>query len=233
MRTKRFKFDGTWSDTFGIGLSAYSVYNGPSRDVESFHIPGINGDGLIDSGSFQNRRVVYACWLAGNFKTKVDDFRDFLLAHAGKYYELEDEYHPQHVMMARYLGPFEPKTSVMLRVGEFDVSFDAKPQLFRKEGMAWVDAGTYSISTRHPYHPLLKITGAGTVTLQGQNIKVTSGGPSVIYLDTETLEAYGEDDSNCNQYVQTPFDGIVVQPGSVTLSASGCTVQAQLRYFDM
>ena len=137
MTKGKFTLDKKCTDAFGVGVSGYQVYNSSERDVETIHVHGRNGDIISDNGCFTNRKIIYHCWLARTFKTDFDDFRDFLMSHSDRYYHLEDTYHPDHVYEARLAAALEPQTKVMLKCGEFDVVFDAKPQRFRKDGMEW------------------------------------------------------------------------------------------------
>ena len=107
-----FRIGNTSTDAFGVGVSGYQVYNAPSRDIEAYHIPGRNGDVLADKGCYNNRPIVYNCFLAHTFKDDFDDFRDWLTDHMDRYYWLDDSYHPEHLYLARVVGPLDPKVSV-------------------------------------------------------------------------------------------------------------------------
>ncbi len=236
MTKNSFTLDGQSTQHFGVGISGYQVYNSSERDVETFHIPHRNGDLISDNKCFMNRRIVYNAWLAHTFKTDFDDFRDFLMAHSDRYYWLEDTYHPNHKYLARITGALEPSVKIMHRVGEFDVVFDAKPQRYRKDGLVWMSAGTITNPTRHECYPLLEISGTGTVTVNDKTIKVSAGATGKILFDCETMNAWTEtDEANvlANKYIETVLEQIVLKSGSNLVSASGCTVRIQPRWFDL
>ncbi len=186
-------------------------------------------DLISDNKCFMNRRIVYNCWLAHTFKQDFDDFRDFLMSKSDRYYWLEDTYHPNHKYLARIAGALEPTVKVMHRCGEFDVVFDAKPQRYRKTGLVWMSAGTIENPTRHECFPLLEITGTGTVT-------VNAGTSGKILFDCETMNAWTESEKAnvlANKYIETVLEQIVLKSGSNLVSASGCTVRIQPRWFDL
>lgn len=237
MMKNHFTLDGQSTETFSVGISGYQVYNSSERDVETFHIPHRNGDLISDNKCFMNRRIVYNCWLAHTFKTDFDDFRDFLMSKTDRYYWLEDTYHPDHKYLARVAGALEPQVKVLHRVGEFDVVFDAKPQRYRKSGLVWMESGVIENPTRHSCTPLLEITGVGTVTINEQTIKINAGAPSVeILFDCETMNAWTESEKAnvlANKYIETVLEQIVLKSGSNLVSASGCTVRIQPRWYDL
>lgn len=237
MTRNNFTLDGESTEHFGVGISGYQVYNSSERDVETFHIPHRNGDLISDNKCFMNRRIVYNCWLAHTFKTDFDDFRDFLMSKSDRYYWLEDTYHPNHKYLARVSGALEPSVKVLHRVGEFDVVFDAKPQRFRKDGLVWMESEVIENPTRHSCTPLLEITGTGTVTINDFTIKINAGVPSgKLFFDCETMNAWTESEKAnvlANKYIETVLEQIVLKSGSNLVSASGCTVRIQPRWFDL
>lgn len=233
MTKKNFTLDGKSTNDFHVGVSGYQVYNSPARDVQTYHIAGRNGDVICDNKCFNNRRIIYHCWIAHTFSKDFDDFRDFLMAHADRYYTLTDAYHPNHVYEARMNGSIDPETKVMMRCGEFDIEFDAKPQRYRRDGMEWKSAGTIVNPTRHECFPLLEVSGAGTVTINEQTIKVNSGATFPVIIDCELLDCVDAEHIFQNRYVELPLDPVSLQTGSNTVSASGCTVKIKPRWFDI
>ena len=230
MTKGKFTLDKKCTDAFRVGVSGYQVYNSPERDVETVHIHGRNGDIISDNRCFTNRKIIYHCWLAHTFKTDFDDFRDFLMSHSDRYYHLEDTYHPDHVYEARLAAALEPQTKVMLKCGEFDVVFDAKPQRFRKDGLVWKNSGTIVNPTRHNCFPLLEVTSAGTITINEQTIKVNAGASFPILIDCETMDCMTASNENQNAYVEMPLDNITLHPGDNTVAG---VARLQPRRFDI
>ena len=84
------------------------TFGSPSRDVEQIHIPGRNGDILIDNGGWNNIEVTYPnCAILENFNENVQKLRGYLYSNPG-YQKLVDPYHPDEFRMAEFRGPFEP-----------------------------------------------------------------------------------------------------------------------------
>lgn len=249
MITKYFTLDGKNSASFNVGLSGSGTYRSSERDIKTTHVEGRNGDLLMDNDAFLNRIITYPCWIAHTFKFDFDRFRNWLMKHTDDYYRLSDKYHPEHFFMARAIGPLEPQVSVMGKVGQFDVVFDAKPQWFRVDGEQYrnVTAGTLVNPTDFPARPILRILGKGTVTINGQKIVVKSNLPYVdkgtgvpaVRIDCDDMDAFALTDSdkeekeNCNLYVEMPLDYIELKPGDNTISLSGCTLQMKPRWYDM
>lgn len=230
MTKGKFTLDGQSTEKFSVGVSGYQVYNSSERDVEVIHMHGRNGDLISDNGCFTNRRIVYNCWIAHNFKEKIDDFRDFLMAHSDRYYKLEDTYHPTHVYEARIVGSIEPQAKVMMRCGEFDIVFDAKPQRYRRDGLVWTGAGIIENPTRHSCHPLIEVKGAGQITVNDQTITVNSGAKFPFLIDCETMECMTEAKESQNSFVEMPLDNISLKAGANTVSGN---IRIQPRWFDL
>ena len=72
-----FVFENPWmgdlnTQSLGIVISKKRIRNLPARDVTSIHVPGRNGDIMIDSASYQNVEVTYlgmpsAAYRVGDF----------------------------------------------------------------------------------------------------------------------------------------------------------------------
>lgn len=123
---------GKECDMFVLGKG---VFGAPSRDVTQIHVPGRNGDILIDNGGWNNVDVTYSsCCILSNFRENVAKLREYLLANPG-YHELTDPYNPDEVRYAEFRGPFTPEafTSKGNNAGMFDLTFNCKPQRFLRE----------------------------------------------------------------------------------------------------
>lgn len=123
---------GKECDMFVLGKG---VFGAPSRDVTQIHVPGRNGDILIDNGGWNNVDVTYSsCCILSNFRENVAKLKEYLLANPG-YHELTDPYNPDEVRYAEFRGPFTPEafTSKGNNAGMFDLTFNCKPQRFLRE----------------------------------------------------------------------------------------------------
>lgn len=125
---------GKECDMFVLGKG---VFGAPSRDVTQIHVPGRNGDILIDNGGWNNVDVTYSsCCILSNFRENAAKLRSYLMANPG-YHELTDPYNPDEVRYAEFRGPFTPEafTSKGNNAGMFDLTFNCKPQRFLRESI--------------------------------------------------------------------------------------------------
>ena len=111
------------------------TYGAPERDVEQIHVPGRNGDLLLDHGCYKNIQVTYPCSILDHNSEVSQWLRDVLYSARG-YCRLEDDYHPGEFRLAEYRGPFEPE--VFSERGndtaKVDLVFNCKPQRFLNAG---------------------------------------------------------------------------------------------------
>lgn len=125
---------GAACEMFILGKGTYGA---PSRDVEQIHVPGRNGDILVDNGGWNNVTVKYPnCNILSNFDENVEKLRGYLMSKPG-YHTLIDQYHPDEVRYAEFRGPFNPEahTGNGNDSGTFDLEFNCKPQRFLRESM--------------------------------------------------------------------------------------------------
>lgn len=123
---------GAACEMFILGKGTYGA---PSRDVDQIHVPGRNGDILVDNGGWNNVTVKYPdCNILSNFGENVDKLRGYLFSNPG-YHTLIDQYHPDEVRYAEFRGPFtaDAHTGTGNDSGSFDLEFNCKPQRFLRE----------------------------------------------------------------------------------------------------
>lgn len=142
---KSLSFDNTSSRNYGVYITGEAVYNAPERAVEMISIPGRNGAFALDQGRFENIEVSYPAGIfadnEADFAQAVSDFRNFVCSRKG-YCRLTDEYNPNEYRMAVYKSGLEVDPA-QLRAGEFNITFDCKPQRWLTEGETPVDIGTW------------------------------------------------------------------------------------------
>lgn len=133
---KSLVFDGESSRDYGIYITGQAVYNAPERDVEMINIPGRNGSFALDKGRFQNIEVTYPAGIfadnEADFAQGISDFRNFLCSRNG-YVRLTDDYNPNEYRMAVYKSGLDVSPA-QLKAGEFDITFDCKPQRYLLSG---------------------------------------------------------------------------------------------------
>lgn len=134
---KALEFDGINSLDYGIYITGEAVYDAPERAVEMVTIPGKNGALAIDQGRFENIEVTYkaGCFATNqyDFAEKVAEFRN-ALASRFTYKRLTDEYNIDEFRLALYKSGLEVDVAAQHHAGEFDITFECKPQRFLIDG---------------------------------------------------------------------------------------------------
>lgn len=197
---KSLSFDGEDSRDYGVYITGEAVYNAPERDVEMITIPGRNGSFALDNGRFENIEVSYPAGIfaetEADFRQAISDFRNFLCSRKG-YVRLQDEYNPNEYRMAVYKSGLEVDPA-QLRAGEFEITFDCKPQRYLTSGESAVSVtsgDTITNPTLFEAGPLLEVEGYGTIEFNGYEIELINGtmGDIEIFngvIDPYTHEAY-------------------------------------------
>lgn len=174
---KSLEFDGESSRTYGVYITGAAVYNAPARDVEMIAIPGRNGAFALDRGRFENITVTYPAGIFADTETDfaeaISDFRNFLCSRSG-YCRLTDEYNPDEYRLAVYKSGLEVDTA-LLRAGEFEITFECKPQRYLTGGetaVAVTSGDTLTNPTLFEASPLLIAEGTGKITVNGTDIRI-------------------------------------------------------------
>jgi phage-related protein len=208
-----FEFAGVSTANIpGLLVEAKSIYGLPERDVERIHVPGRNGDVLIDYGSYKNATVSYQCAV-----TKYEALRDLgRLLTVGQQaawgftpwrgYQLLRDGWAEHERLAVVSSQIPMEEIIANRLLRFTVAFDCKPQKYYNRAAVVSRSGAGSVAINRPYGatasaPRIEVVGSGTVTLnlEGQTVTLTglvtppqSGGeyqwPSVV-IDSEAMIA--------------------------------------------
>lgn len=213
-------YDGTDLRDFGVYISGNGTFNAPERDITSIAVPGRNGDLTIDNGRYKNIKVKYPAFIVEEFADNIGAMREYLSSKVG-YYRLEDTYAPDEYRMARVSGGITAKPLDELIAGNFDLSFDCKPQRYLKSGEEWISvnanvspSASLFNSTRQRALPLIKVTSAvqmpDTVVIIIGAVQITLALPAfeTIYVDCEMQEAYLNADmsGNANAYLTLDDD---------------------------
>lgn len=192
---KSLSFDGESSRNYGVYITGEAVYNAPARDVEMIKIPGRNGEFALDNGRFENIEVTYPAGIfadnEADFAAAVSDFRNFLASRSG-YCRLEDDYNPNEYRMAVYKSGLDvdPK---LLQAGEFEITFDCKPQRWLTDGETAVTVASgdeLTNPTLFESQPLLAVKGYGTLGFNGYEIELADGRIGDVQLFQARNSAY-------------------------------------------
>lgn len=198
--------DGVSSEDFNIWISGGATFDSPKRDYETVQVPGRDGDLVFDNGRYENQSLKYPAFITRDFKKNIDNFTDFISSLRG-YKRLEDTYHPDEYLMALFSDGVKVKTTAANLAGEFDITFNCKPQRWLKEGekpITFTADGTIKNPTYQVAKPLLRVYGTGTVKIGGVTITISSAN---VYtdIDCETMDAY-KGAVNCNANIATSND---------------------------
>lgn len=221
------EFDGINSLEQGVFITGESVYNAPERDVESVEIAGRSGDYLLDKGRWKNIDVTYTCGCFGEdqdeFAKKIRNFRNLLASRYG-YHRLVDSYNPEEYRLGVFKNPVEVDSQSMKRAGEFDVTFNCKPQRYLMSGETeQVVTSGEKLYNPTPFdsNPLLAVKGYGTIEFNGYTIELRNETLGDIELDVNP-EDYG--------YRWTiPVPNDVLNQGD-TITVSGATDAIQVGF---
>lgn len=220
---------------YGCYISGDSVYNAPIRVYDEYEIPGRNGNLLISQNRFSNIEVTYPAFIFAesqtDFATKMKNLRNKLYSYKG-YQKITDDYHPDEFRMGVYYAGLEADPVQYNRAGQFEISFNCKPQRFLKAGDTYADMGsTYTNPTDFDAHPLIRIIGSGsgssfhapygTFSVNGKEITISNGLPASIIIDCEIGEAYY---TYGQTYTTNPNSLIIAEDGFPTLSPGENTI---------
>lgn len=216
-----FTFDDVNSLEYGVYITGEAVYNAPERAMEMVSIPGRNGDLSIDQGRFENIEVTYP---AGVFADTQEEFAQKLrtvrnlLASRYSYVRIADTYHPDEYRLGLYKAGLDVDPVAYSRAGEFNITFNCKPQRFLTSGEAPIQLYEEDVLTDHTLEPIVTETsaeidvrymirsfenptlfesapvivapGPGTLRIGNQNITISGDGTLPIYIDSDMQEIY-------------------------------------------
>lgn len=207
--------NGITSDSLGITVDGYSFKPIAKRRVESQHIPGRNGDLLIDEGVYDNYTQSYTIyWLPSTSLASISQW----LNQSG-YVKLIDSDLPEYYRMAQVSGPINP-TNHRDCYTEASVSFNCKPQWFLVSGdvTKTLNAATNIVNPTTEYsRPLIVVygTGDGVLKVNGENITLTSINTSIT-LDSELMEASVNSKMSGNFPTLKPGNNSIDWSGGIT-----------------
>lgn len=133
-------------------IQAPPVYTFPEKDVEVQHIPGRNGDIILDNGCYQNVERTYSIAsvfrYGTDFVSNAERIIQWLTSVSG-YQRLEDSYDPEVYRLAQFKNDGS-LTNYYDTATVLNVTFDCKPQRFLKIGEKPVNFSGSEASLRNP-----------------------------------------------------------------------------------
>ena len=220
-------FNGISSQDLHIQVQTEPDYDFPEKDYEVTHVPGRNGDIVIDQGSWQNvsRKYNLAMDAVKISYTEVASKIVQWLHSASGYARLEDSYEPDFYRMAMYKDAGSI-SNIYNKAGQIEVEFTCKPQRYFKSGEVadiFTTSTEYRNPTDFPAKPLIKIhgSGSGTVGIGTYTVTINDILDRMI-VDSEQQDTY-KDQTNCNSKVSIPEYPKLVSGNNVISISGGVT----------
>ena len=193
-------FNGISASSLGLVVQSFPDEYYPERDVEVTHIPGRNGDIIIDKGSYKNDERVYsfACAFNGTrtFNSVARSVIEWLHSAKGGYAILSDTYSPDVYRMAM----FNESGSIVNGYDQgtgFQISFTCKPQKYVAAENPTIiqdtNQRTITNDTQNIARPLIQVKRAGTQVVS-KFIETTHKKyiKALCYFDAEDQNAWYE-----------------------------------------
>lgn len=158
-------FNGVSTEDLGLVIQAPPKYTFPAKDLSTSHVPGRNGDFILDTYCYNNVDRTYS--IASVFRPGTDFMANAekilkWLTEPSGYRRLEDTYDPTVYRLAMFSSSgslsnyYDEATSI-------DVTFNCKPQRFLKIGEEKTDYYGTDITITNPTSetasPLITISG--------------------------------------------------------------------------
>lgn len=229
-------FNGISSRDVGIEVETFPTYDIPEREYEAIHVPGRNGDVIIDNGTYKNVNRTYKVSIATYdipYSQKMAGVAKWLHSAPG-YARLEDSYDPDFYRFAYYNEAVSIE-NLFNEAGRATINFVCKPQRFFKSGDMPVEfAANGVIQNRTVNIALPKIIVTknglqGAITIGDATITLAASSGSPIIIDSELQDVYDSLGENKNSVI-TFNDGIfpLLQPGSNSVSISGGVTKVEI-----
>lgn len=237
MSRNNLVFGGVNTLDYGVVIDGEAVFDAPERDVEVVTIPGRNGTLQIDNGRFENIEVTYpaSIWADahGDFKTKIKNLRNALASKKG-YQRLTDSYYTDEYRLGVFKEGLECDPAVYNTAAEMDLVFDCKPQRFLTSGETEIHIGhvasyTMTNPTDFPAYPIIKVTGYGSLDVNGREIYIqnTQLGNITLFESIRIMDTYTYDEALLNSSDTITIGNFWI---SFTMSSSAFASQDALQY---
>lgn len=218
-------FNGISSEDYRIQVEHPPGYETPERDYEIIHVPGRNGDIVLDKGSYKNVSRKYEIAVASHhreFTSQANDISKWLHSASG-YARLEDSYEPDYYRLAFYEEATDI-ANIIQYAGRATVSFNCKPQRFLKVGDISIFPKSGEI-IRNPTVfaslPIIIVRGSGSGVMKiGGYTATISSISSPLTINSEIQDIYsGVLNKNATVTLSSGFPKLT--PGNNDISYSG------------
>ena len=231
-------FNGISSKDLHIQVQTEPDYDFPEKDYEVTHVPGRNGDIVIDQGSWQNvsRKYNLAMDAGKIFYTEVASKLVQWLHSASGYARLEDSYEPDFYRMAMYKDSGSI-SNIYNKAGQIEIEFTCKPQRYFKSGEIadiFTTSTEYRNPTDFPAKPLIKIhgSGSGTVKIGAYTVTINDILDGMV-VDSEQQDTY-KDQTNCNSKVSiTEYPKLIAGNNAISISGGVTSIEIIPRWWTL
>ena len=231
-------FNGISSEDLHIQVQTEPDYDFPEKDYEVTHVPGRNGDIVIDQGSWQNVSRKYNLAMdAGKISyTEVASKLVQWLHSASGYARLEDSYEPDFYRMAMYKDSGSI-SNIYNKAGQIEIEFTCKPQRYFKSGEIadiFTTSTEYRNPTDFPSKPLIKIhgSGSGTVKIGAYTVTINDILDGMV-VDSEQQDTY-KDQTNCNSKVSiSEYPKLMSGNNSISISGGVTSIEIIPRWWTL
>lgn len=236
MRDENFYYGGKDALAYEIRLQRPIHFTGAIPIVQKIHVGGRNGDLIIDTGAYENRKGTADCFCLLKEVEAAVRMASALLLEARGYRRLECTNDPYHYWMARVVNG--PQIEDRLRtLNPFSIEFDCMPQRFVKSGEVPVavpsGASLYN-HTAYPARPIIQVTGSGAGRLQigGYAVEILALDGSLT-LDCDVENAY-KGTQNKNSEISAPeFPRLLAGENAVSYTGGITGVEITPRWWTL
>ena len=231
-------FNGISSKDLHVQVQTEPDYDFPEKDYEVTHVPGRNGDIVIDQGSWQNVSRKYNLAMdAGKISyTEVASKLVQWLHSASGYARLEDSYEPDFYRMAMYKDSGSI-SNIYNKAGQIEIEFTCKPQRYFKSGEIadiFTTSTEYRNPTDFPAKPLIKIhgSGSGMVKIGAYTVTINDILDGMV-VDSEQQDTY-KDQTNCNSKVSiTEYPKLIAGNNAISISGGVTSIEIIPRWWTL
>lgn len=230
MITKYFVLDDISSAQYGICLQRWPSFSAPTARVEKVTVSGRNGDLIFYDGSYDNIEGTLSCFvLHEQTYDAVADANRWLLKAGYRRFLYDGDV--EAYRLVRVVNGAEIAVR-MKRLDPFEIKLDCKPQRFLLSGeipIVFTSSGVFDCPAYEGL-PLLKVTGNGTLNLNGIVITIsdTSG---AFYIDCDTQNAYVGTINMNNKISAEEFPKIVGGENEIIFSSGIESVEITPRWY--
>lgn len=222
-------FNNKSSKDIGLEVETFPEYNVPEKIYEVIHVPGRNGDVVIDTGTYGNVPRTYKVSIATydlvSYSLKMAQVAEWLHSASG-YARLEDSYDEDFYRFAYYNEQVSIE-NLFNEAGRADINFICKPQRYFKSGeipILFTSDGALHNETNNPALPLLNIVTnntEGTVYIGSHAFTIEAGAGTNITVDCELQNAYHNGENKNNFIILDGENMPSIDPGNQAIAFTG------------